>query len=226
MKAQQRKELHTNALADWLGRFAQMVRQTRQGPNTSLLVGAVVVVAIAAGVVGWMWYNRHSKLQTSAENRELEQAQSREDYKKIADAHANTPAGRVARLQMARLSLREGLDQLYASNADDRTKARENLEDAKKYYASLVRDCQDAPVLVQECLMGQAKAQESLGDLDGALATYRTLTTQHKDSFLAREADERVKFLENADNRAKMEEFYKKLNELAESKPLSPTGFK
>jgi hypothetical protein len=226
MKAQQRKELHTNALADWLGRFAQMIQRAREGPNTTVLVVGVVVVAIAAGVVGWMWYSRHSKLQTSAENRDLDQAQSRKDYEKIADAHPNTPAGRVARLQLARLSLKEGLDQLYASSADDRVRARENLEDAKKQYANLVRDCQDAPVLVQECLMGQAKAQESLGDLDGALAAYRILKTQHKDSFLAREAEERVRFLENSDNRAKMEEFYKKLNALADNKSTSPTDIK
>jgi len=221
MKAQQRKELHTNALADWLGRCVQMVQHRKEGPSTSLLVGAVVVVAIAAGVVGWVWYGRYSKQQTSTENRELEQAQSRKDYEKIAEAHPNTPAGRVARLQLARLSLREGLDQLYASTADERAKARESLENAKQSYASLVRDCQDAPVLAQECLMGQAKAQESLGDLDGALTTYRALTTQHKDSFLAKEAEERVKFLEDRDNRAKIEEFYKKLNALAESKSSS-----
>jgi hypothetical protein len=226
MKAQQRKELHTNALADWLGRCVQLVQRPKEGPSTTLLVVAVVVVAIALGVVGWMWYGRHAKQQTSAENRELEQAQSRDDYKKIANAHPNTPAGRVARLQLARLTLKEGLDQLYASSADDRVKARENLEEAKQVYASLVRDCQDAPLLAQECLMSQAKAQESLGDLDGALATYRTLTTQHQDSFLAREAEERVKFLGDADNRAKLEEFYKKLNALAESKPLSPTDLK
>jgi hypothetical protein len=224
MKAQQRKEMHTNALADWLGRFVQMVQHTREGPSTTVLVVGVVFVAIAAGVVGWVWYDRHSKLQTSAENRDLDQAQTREDYKKIADAHPNTPAGRVARVQLARLSLKDGLDQLYASNADDRTHARANLEEAKKYYGGLVRDCQDSPVLVQECLMGEAKAQESLGDLDGALATYRSLITQHKDSFLAQEADEHVKFLENPENRKKLETFYQDLNKLAESKPVAPPG--
>jgi tetratricopeptide (TPR) repeat protein len=224
MKAQQRKELHTNALADWLGRFVQMVQHTREGPSTPVLVVCAVLVAVAAGVVGWVWYDRHSKVQTSTENRDLDQAQTREDYKKIAEAHPNTPAGRVARLQLARLSLKDGLNQLYASNADDRAQARANLEEAKKYYANLVRDCQDAPILVQECLMGQAKAQESLGDLDGALTTYRSLVTQHKDSFLAQEADEHVKFLENSENRKKLEAFYQELNALAESKPAPPPG--
>jgi predicted negative regulator of RcsB-dependent stress response len=226
MKAQQRKELHTNALADWLGRFAQTVQSVKEGPSTMVLVVGGVLLAIACGVVGWMWYDRHAKQQTSAENRDLDQAQSREDYKKIADAHANTPAGRVARLQLARLSLKEGLDQLYASSADDREQARKSLEDARSYYANLVRDCRDAPILAEECLMGQAKAQESLGDLEGALATYQSVVAQHKDGALAGEAEERVKFLEDPDNRKKLAEFYQKLNALAESKPIFPPTVK
>jgi hypothetical protein len=226
MKAQQRKELHTNALADWLGRFGQTLQTVKEGPSTMVLVVGGVLLAIACGVVGWMWYDRHAKQQTSAENRDLEQAQSREDYKKIADAHSNTPAGRVARLQLARLALNDGLDQLYASSADDREQARKSLEEAKNYYATLARDFRDAPLLVQESLMGQAKAQESLGDLDGALATYRSLVTQQKDSAIVREAQERVKFLEDPDNRKKLVEFNEKLNTLAENKPVFPTSVK
>src|ERR1700730_8822133 len=127
MKAQQRKELHTNALADYLGRFIQVVQHPKEGPSTTVLVVGGFLLIAAACVLGWMWYNNHSKQVTSAENRDLDQAQSREDYKKLADAHPNPPAGRVARLQVARLSLKEGLEQLYSTNPDDRTHAREAL---------------------------------------------------------------------------------------------------
>jgi predicted Zn-dependent protease len=184
-----------------------------------------MVVIAAACILGWMWYDRHSKQLTSAENRDLDQAQSREDYKKLAEAHPNTPAGRVARLQLARISLKEGLDQLYSSTADDRTHARENLEETQKAYANLVRDCRDDPILVQECLMGEAKAKESLGDLDGALATYQKLLEEYKDSFLVQEAEERVKFLQDPVNRQKVEAFYRELNALAENRlPTSNEG--
>src|SRR6266566_4890776 len=124
MKAQHRKELHTNALADRLGRMVQVLKNPQEGPSTSVLVGLGLLLVAVACVLGWMWYDSHAKQVTSDEIRALDQAQSRDDYKKLADAHPNTPAGRIARLQLARMSLKEGLDQLYSSNADDRTNAQ------------------------------------------------------------------------------------------------------
>ena len=97
MKAQHRKELHTNLLADRLGRILQVLQNPKEGPSTSVLVAIGLVLVAIGCVLGWMWYVRHSQQVTSAENRDLDQAQSREDYKKLADAHPNTPAGRVAR---------------------------------------------------------------------------------------------------------------------------------
>jgi len=219
MKAQHRKELQTNVLADRLGRF---LRNAKEGPSRQVLVIWGAVLLAAAIGLGWWYFSRHSEQENSAENRDLQEATTRDDYKKIADAHPNTPAGRMARLQLARMSLREGLEQLYSGLSDDRAKARSRLEEARDSYRQLATDFKDAPIIVQQCLMGEAKAQESLGDLDDALAGYQRLANEYPDSALGKEAKERVAFLENADNRAQLEKFNAEMKRLAEAAPPTP----
>jgi hypothetical protein len=114
------------------------------------------------------------------------------------------------------------LDQLYSSKADDRAAAQGNLKEARDIYAKLVRDCRDDPILMQECLMGEAKAKESLGDLDGALTAYLTLLNDYKDGYLAQEAEEHKEQLQDPDKRSKVEKFYQELNGLAEGNAPTP----
>jgi hypothetical protein len=219
MKAQHRKELQTNALADRLGRFLQTAKA---GPSRTVVVIWSLILLAAAVLLGWFGYDHYAKKENSAETRELENASTRDDYKSIADAHPNTPAGRIARIQFARLSLREGIDHLYAGMPDDRAAAKKKIEEARDYYDKLAKDCKDTPLLAQECLMGAAKARECLGDFNGALANYEQLAREHKDSFLGKEAETRAEALKDPDKRKQIEEFYKDMNNLAEPKPQYP----
>jgi len=219
MKAQHRKELQTNALADRLGRILQ---SAKAGPSRTAVVIWSLLLLAAAVLLGWFAYDHYSKKENSAENRELEEASTRDDYKKIADAHPNTPAGRIARIMYARLSLRDGLDHLYAGLPDERDAAKKNIEEARDTYDKLAKDCKDAPLLAQECLMGAAKARESLGDYDGALTSYKQLANDHKDSYLGKEAETRAQALSDDEKRAQIEEFYQAMDKLAEPKPQYP----
>jgi predicted negative regulator of RcsB-dependent stress response len=219
MKAQHRKDLQTNVLADRLGR---LLRNAKEGPSRQVLVIWGVVLLAAAIGLGWWYFSRHSEQENSAENRDLQEATTRDDYKKIADAHPNTPAGRMARLQLARMSLREGLEHIYSGLSDDRANARSRLEEARDSYRQLATDFKDSPIIVQQCLMGEAKAQESLGQLDDALAVYQRLANEYPDSALGKEAKERVAFLQNADHRAELEKFNAEMKRLAEAAPPAP----
>jgi hypothetical protein len=219
MKAQHRKELHTNALADRLGRLLQ---SAKTGPSRTAAVIWSLVLLAAAVLLGWFAYDRYSKKENSTEIRELEEASTREDYEKIANAHPNTPAGRIARILFARLSLREGLDHFYAGMPDDRAAAKKKIEQARDTYEKLAKDCKDSPLLVQECLMGAAKSRESLGDFDGALATYQQLARDHKESYLGTEAAARAEALSDHDKRTQIEEFYQAMDKLAETKAQYP----
>ena len=70
--------------------------------------------------------------------------------------------------------------------------------------------------------MGEAKAKESLGDLDGALTAYLTLLNDYKDGYLAQEAEEHKEQLQDPDKRSKVEKFYQELNGLAEGNAPAP----
>jgi hypothetical protein len=219
MKAQHRKELQTNALADRLGRILQ---SAKTGPSRTAVVIWSLVLLAAAILLGWFGYDHYTKKENSAENRELEEASTRDKYKEIADAHPNTPAGRIARIMYARLSLRDGLDHLYAGLPDDRAAAKKNIEEARDTYDRLAKDCKDSPLLAQECLMGAAKARESLGEFNEALANYQQLAREHTDSYLGKEAESRAQALSDHEKRARIEEFYQEMNQLAEPKTQYP----
>jgi hypothetical protein len=219
MKAQHRKELQTNALADRLGRLLQ---SAKEGPSRTTVVIWSLALLAAAVFLGWWGYDRYAKKENSAENRELEDATTREQYQEIANKHPNTPAGRMALIQFARLSLRDGLEHLYAGLPDDRAAAKKKIEEARDAYDKLAKECKDTPLLAQECLMGAAKARESLGDFDGALNSYRQLANDYKDSYLGNEADSRAEALTDSAKRKEIEDFYQTMDKLTDAKVQGP----
>jgi hypothetical protein len=219
MKAQHRKELQTNVLADRLGRFLQ---SAKEGPSRTTVVVWSLLLLAAAVFLGWWGYSVYAKKENSAENREFEEAATRDQYKSIADKYPNTTAGRMALLQYARLASRDGLERLYAVLPDDRAAAKKSLEQARDAYDKLAKECKDSPLLAQESLLGAAKARESLGDFDGALKNYRELANNFKDSYLAKEADSRAEALEDPVKRKEIEDFYQTMDKLTDAKPQLP----
>jgi hypothetical protein len=212
MKAQHRKELQTNALADRMGR---MIEAVKAGPSqaTMMVMGGIVVLG-AALFFGWRYYSRVSLQNRSTLWLQIEEATELPELEKIATANPNTVAGKVARLQWARTLYREGIEKLYS--ATDRDKAKQNVEQARSLFDQLTKDLSDNPVMMQEALMGAAKARESLGDVDGATSAYDKLAKDFPKSALGKEAEDRAKQLR--DNGTQIKDFYTELNNLADSK--------
>src|SRR5439155_19574769 len=128
MKAEHRKELQTNFLADRMGRLMQGMKA---GPKTS---GSVVIGVLAALTIGTIvaWYvagmnsNRSPlwvRFEKDSADRDLEGLRS------LAISNPGTLPARAARFQRARVSLQEGLANLYSNqreSADSQVKqARE-----------------------------------------------------------------------------------------------------
>ncbi|HXG09267.1 MAG TPA: tetratricopeptide repeat protein [Gemmataceae bacterium] len=210
MKAEHRKELQTNALAQ---QIARMVEGLKSRPdNKFLIVGSLVVLAVAL-LVGWNIIRKRNVAKNSEAWRSLNDATSVEDLRKLIEAAEGRMPGRIAQFQEARVWLDQGLKDLGSLREGEA--ARKKVEEAGKLYAELAEksDVQRIPLLHQEALLNAGKARESLGDLDGALEFYAKLAQAYPQSALGKQADERAKKIR--EQRAQVHDLYSKLENLA-----------
>jgi tetratricopeptide (TPR) repeat protein len=232
MKAEHRHELKTNALADIMGRALQTIKA---GPSRhGMLMTIVVAVAAAIALGGYLWWkdsqeaasalwvkvgDAERKLDNAANPDEIQGALK--DFKKTADEHPGTPQARVLRFDRARTLLYQGMEHL--CSPADREKALADIKEARDIYAKLAAEPagkENPPALVQEAMMGVAKADESTGNLDDALKGYQKLAKAYPSSVLGKAAEERAKYLEDDNNRQQAKKLYEELDrEVARSQP-------
>jgi hypothetical protein len=232
MKAEHRKELQTNELADRLGRLLQSVKSGSS--STSFYLWVVIILLVVAAILAWRSYSEWIfasrstlwlKVSSAAEVEDLQ------DLDKLANDHRGTPPARAARFQMARLKLNQGLESLFSEN---RSTAIERIQEARDLYEALAAESTGTPLLAQEALMGLAKAEEALvgvpkgnnpkesrGSLEQALEWYTKLAEKYPDSFLGKAAAERAQMLEG--NHQQVQDFYLRLNQLALEAGKSPS---
>jgi len=214
MKAEHRKELQTNALADRLGRIVQGFKEgfhDRPSNKTMLVLGGIV--AAIALIAVWRITSNARARAVSAEWLQLDEASNFADLEKIAEKKSDNEPARIARFQMARVHLRRGMENFCSTSPDGRADALKDLNEAARLYGELSGEAKDNPLLTQEALLGIGKAKEALGELDVALAAYEQLGSRYPDSVSGKEAAERAKKLK--DNKEQVSAFYKKLGELA-----------
>lgn len=228
MKAEHRKELQTNELADSVGKLIQAVR-TGPSRSTLWLLGGVVLAILT--FVGIRHLVRSNQQQASAAwvradeaNRKLSQASDLGQVDKILEELAATPEGqqtladRTVQFTRARTLLRLGLERMYAEL--ERDKARAHIEQAEKLYAELAAQTGSQPILHQEALMGRAKALESLGRVDDALPVYEQLAKRYPNSARGKAAEERAKYLQ--DHLEQVQQFYGALASLSAEQTRTP----
>ncbi len=86
-----------------------------------------------------------------------------------------------------------------------RTQAGPQIQKARDSYEKLVRESGDTPALMQESLMGAGKANELLGDLDKAHQFYQQLAKDYPNTTLGREADARLKALDDPNSKKEID---------------------
>ncbi len=235
MKAEHRKELQTNALADRIGRFFQNMKSGTQ--STSLMVWVIAAVVII--VLGTWWYlsrrarDARSDLWVSLDavpevqrpraspfdfnarptnTTELEKA-SLEDLEAIIENHPGTKQAMIARFRRAEINLRpRGVDLL----PNDPTKALGYLRDARAEYEKLAEECKGDPYWQPQALLGVARCveTEAVQDpdiIDKAAKLYANLAAEHPDSAAGREARKRADELKDPKRLESVKEFYNEL---------------
>lgn len=231
MKAEHRKELQTNALAEGIARFVEGVKA---GPSRA---GLLVWGLLALGVIGFLAWRHFSSAHLEQVSHQWskvddigEQLAGAKDMNQVEEAlneinqtaasQTGTPAARALRFQEARARMRLGLERLYS--VSDRKSARENLEKAATIYEELSRTS-DSPILWQEAMLMSAKARESLGNVGDAVDKYRLLAERAKDSVAGKEAAQRLEYLSDPANRKRVEEFYAEMNAEKTAAPTPPS---
>jgi tetratricopeptide (TPR) repeat protein len=223
MKAEHRKELQTNFLADRMGRLLEGMKA---GPKSSTSMVAWVLVILTIGTIA-VWYaagmySNRSPLWVRFEQQSAQH--NPEALASLANLNPGTLPARAARIQEARILLQEGLASLYSNQRDSAVK---QVKEARKLFDNLSQECVDDPVLAPQALMGAAKAEEALvgipanndpaegeGHLDSALEYYQKLTKKYPKSFLAKTAQERIDQLTGDKNRPEAEKFYQEMRKL------------
>jgi hypothetical protein len=231
MKAQQRKQLEKNELAD---RLVRWWRGDPEQKSKSSPVWWAVLGLVALGVilyVAWHYYSQSALSKRSAAWADVDLATENSRLEEIAEANRGTEPAWAAKAQLARAALQKGLDELGSEVL--RSGAVANIEKARDWYNQLAKDATSDVELRREAALGMAKAEEALigipkaensqemrGTLAKALELYKDAASKYGDSIQGKEAAKRATELEA--NRDKIVAFYTELNKSLSTLPAPP----
>lgn len=216
MKADQRKQPAAPvAPSHRLGEWWQNTTDTRK--SSTIWVVAAVVVLVIVLIVAWRYFAGESRKGQASVWKQLEQASSVKDLESIVETNRGTDVGRVAKAQLARALLNDGLAKL--GSESQRSKAIADVDRARSLYTELAAEARDDAMLRREALLGAAKAEEALvavpkadnpgesrGSLDRALELYDQTAQQFEKTPQGQEAAERAKVIR--ENKASIQQFY------------------
>jgi tetratricopeptide (TPR) repeat protein len=238
MKAEHRKELATNALADKLGHLVTNIKQG-VSRSTVYVLGAVALVIVLFLI--WRYFHLASQERNANLWLTWDQLTAPAEFDRLADQNKGasrdqlalkrleefvgeqknkgTSQGRLAQFDIGRLALYQGLKDLGGFN---RSSAIERLKLAASTYEKLITDARDIPVLHQEALLNAGKANEALGDLGKAKGYYEQLKKDYpKIEPVVALADKELKRLEDDSKDGTLDRLIKEYNSPPPS--LNPT---
>lgn len=194
MKAEERKALETNVLADQLGRAMEGLKQP---PPRSLLVYLGLAIAAVVLVVAFRWFYRTSLSAESQRWLQVDSAVFTEQLDTLLEEKdlKGSLQGSTVRLKEARLKLAQGLRDLGANPA----LAHESLDAAGKLYEELLKSklIGRVELLEQEALSGAARVNEAVGEIDQAISSYKRLKDTFPKSALGQDAARQLERLES-----------------------------
>jgi hypothetical protein len=210
MKAEHRKELETNALADRVGRAVQGMKQVpRKRTFVWFAVAAVLLV-----VVYWFYARSKIKSEDNALNWFLVADGKGEYLQQVLTSNPDSNQAKAIRFENDFLQLQQAMRFL----ASEPKAILSSLEDIEKIYQEMAKRCQDDKVLLPEALFAVAIIEETriISDREGeqwkvALAAYKEVADKHPDSAFGKEARKRVAVLGDEKQRDELLKVYQDL---------------
>ena len=208
MKAEHRKELETNVLADRMGRLLATAKQKPRGGTVLwILLGMVVLVVV---FLSMRWYS-----VGKSENSDGWYALYVNDYKGLQESYLDKLQGQALRFDIAWEQLWGSIRKLGA----DPNGAKADLLKAKQQYDTLRKECEGDPVLVPEAIYGLAVIEETLAlddrsHLNKAIEYYEDVSKQFRQSAYGQLAAKRLETLNSEEGRREVNEIYQDLSNL------------
>ncbi len=191
MKAEHRKQLETNTLADRMGGLAQSFRE---GPSRNAVVYGTLVVAVLVLILIYRWVAANATANDSGRWVRWDQISNREQADSFVKENLDTEQARLARFEVARLDLVQGFRDLASLNRDE---AIRRVRSAAEAYEKLAGESGNTPQLTREALLNAAKAREGLGEYEQARQLYGRLARDFPQSLMGKAAAEQAKALES-----------------------------
>lgn len=188
MKSERRHELQQNDLAIYLNKINKSIEPYSR--IIAIAVGVLIVGGISLGL-----YNSQQTGKRSDATLQLIQASATadpEDLLTVSENYPETAAGAWARLYQGKQYLSEGVQALYS----DRTNAEQLLEDSKAAFNNALSRSND-PLLTSRAHFGIARAEESLGNIDDAIAAYEQVIADNESEAMVEMAQQRIDTLKN-----------------------------
>lgn len=204
MKSERRHELEHNELATWL---ANIIKQVEPYSKV-LLLGALLVVLTILLVNWWGQTSGAGAAKAWDEYHAAFNSDSVIQLEDLAEANKDASVGQWSALAAGNFRLNTGTQMMFTKRADAIQELRKALE---MYDLALASSRADA--IRERALFGRARAYETLagsrqseGELDKAIADYKTLVETYPKSASALMAKHRLADLESKATR----EFYDK----------------
>jgi hypothetical protein len=211
MKAEHRKELQTNILADRMGRMMQSLKER---PKKRVFLYVILAAIVVVGLFIFSRIRAASAQEESDHWSWLEDS-FQPEMDKLRKEYPETNAGKAARFQYAWLAIWDVGEKILGAEP---VEALGNLEVAESLYLKLRKDCEGDPIWEPEALYGLAVIEETkairLKDrekhLSEALKMYKNLADKHKNSGRGKLAAQRAEALEKRGQ--EIHNFYDELN--------------
>jgi hypothetical protein len=210
MKAEHRKELETNTLAEGMGHLVQRIKE-RPRRNTF----GYVLVGVAAGIVLILALRySHMSRQDAADRWAALEDGRKQRLEELIRSAPDSNAGKAARLERSWINFWE--DGMRALGRNPKL-AFMQLDKAFKDYEEAAKLCEGDPTFEPEALYAMAvieetRAIEDRKHLDSARDMYEKLATKYDSSAFGKMAGERVATLKDDKKRTELVQFYQNLS--------------
>lgn len=212
MKAEHRKELATNALADRMGRLLEGVKQKPQrGTVFWIILGVAAAVVVFLAV---RWYSV-GKVENSEGWYAYYVSMFNGDDKAVLESHAEQMQGKAVRFDQNWAGMWTAIKKIGV----DPKGAKELLTIVKRRYEQLKEECEGDPVLVPEAMYALAIIEETLAiedrkHLDTAIDYYDEVAKKHPNSAYGQLAAKRLETLNSSEGRREVSQIYQDLQTL------------
>jgi len=208
MKAEQRKELETNALADRMGHLVQRMKTQQRRTALYYVVGAVALFAVM--YIGFRWYASTKEAASQGWfNLHIGSKSFIDNLAEHPDTSGTNP-GKGALFQYAWFRYWDLGVQLLGTDGDQAVK---HLAEAGLIYDELAKQCENDPLWEPEAMYGRAAVEETLAvqnldHIEVAKKRYEELAKKYPDSARGELAKQWVENYEDTNKRKELVNFY------------------